>query len=348
MLKIAINGFGRMGKCLLREYYNRNISSFQIAVINSNKLTPENASYMTKYDSTHGRFLHNIQHNNSEIVVNDMPITITSESSIEKLRWNNIDIVVECTGRYSKAEEAMIHINQGADKVIVSAPSQGADATVVLGVNDDDIKEDSKIISMGSCTTNCLAPIAFVIENTFGIKSGFMTTTHAYTNDQRLIDSRHDKDARRGRAAATSIIPTSTGAAKNIGIVIPSLKGKIDGAAVRVPVHNVSMIDFSFCTQRQVTKDDLHAAISKYAQQHPNIIAINDEQLVSSDFCGRRESSIVDFTQTKILHSHVTNSTQTRQSHEDSQNHCRIVSWYDNEIGFVNRILDLCERFANS
>ena len=326
-LRVGVNGLGRIGKCVTRALMDT--SDVEIVVINSNKMTPKTAAYMLQYDSIHGRLEEKIIPEENSILYKNHKIAISSISAIDSINWSayEVDVVLECTGAFNSKDQAYIHIKNGAKTVIVSAPCVDADATVILGVNDlpDDII--GKVISVGSCTTNCLAPIIKPLHEAFEITSAFMTTIHAYTNDQCLIDSRHS-DLRRGRAAESSIIPTSTGAAKVIGEIIPALLGKIDGVAVRVPVQNVSMIDLTFTTKKQTSVDEINKIMKEAALKNPNIIDIIDEQLVSIDFNHTPYSAVFDTTQTKAIDGIL----------------YRVAAWYDNEWGFSNRMIDICSQ----
>lgn len=321
--KIAINGFGRIGKCAARAILEQ--QNLSLVAINSNKLIPQNAAHMLQYDSIHGR-INEVFCDENFIMYDNHKVRILNHSSIENINWSeyDIDIVLECTGAFNKKEQAYTHIKNGAKTVIVSAPCENADDTIILGVNSIPKNFFKQVISIGSCTTNCLANIVKPLHDAFEITSAFMTTVHAYTNDQCLLDSRHS-DLRRGRAAESSIIPTSTGAARVIGNIIPELKGKIDGVAVRVPVQNVSMVDIKFTTQIQASEQEINTVMKIVAEKIPHILSINDKPLVSIDFNHTIQSAIFDITQTKIV-----------------GNIYRIVAWYDNEWGFTNRMINLC------
>ena len=321
MKKIAVNGFGRIGKCVTRALLGSN----QLTVVNSNKLSPQNAAYMLKYDSTHGKLERDITYDSDSIIYGDHKIKISSETNIDNMTWDGVDIVLECSGVFNSKAQSYKHIINGAKTVIVSAPCEGADHTVILGVNQmpDDIS--GKVISLGSCTTNALAHIVKPLHKAFTITSAFMTTVHAYTNDQSLLDSRHT-DPRRGRAAESSIIPTSTGAAKMIGDIIPELKGKIDGIAVRVPVQNVSMIDLTFTAEKSPSEDDINRLMKEISQEIPGILGYSEEPLVSIDFNHTKYSAVFDGTQTRVSGNKL----------------FRVVAWYDNEWGFASRMVDMC------
>jgi glyceraldehyde 3-phosphate dehydrogenase len=330
-IKIGINGFGRIGRCILRALIERKINDVEVVAIND--LTdPKTLAHLLKYDSVHRTFkAAEVLAKEAAISVGGKDIMVLAVRDPKELPWKSlgVDIVLESTGLFTDKEKAAGHITAGAKKVIISAPAKGQDATLVLGVNDD--KYDPKthhIVSNGSCTTNCLAPIAKVLLDNFGVKRGLMTTIHSYTNDQALLDIPHRKgDLRRSRAAAVSMIPSSTGAAKALAEVIPELKGKFDGGAVRVPTMDVSLVDLTVETEKTVTKDTIHAAMKTAASSGPmkGILYYTDEQLVSSDFLGHPGSSIFDSTMTQVL----------------GDNFAKVFSWYDNEWGFSNRMVDL-------
>lgn len=330
-IRVGVNGLGRIGKCVIRAFLEHHNPSIEIVALNSNKMNPKTAAHMLQYDSVHGRLPDRIVVAEDSISYKNKKISISAVSSIEEIDWHkyNVDVVFECTGAFNTKEQAYNHIKNGAKSVIVSAPCTDADATVILGVNEVPQDLKGKVISVGSCTTNCLAPVIKPLHDSFGITSAFMTTVHAYTNDQCLLDSRHS-DLRRGRAAESSIIPTSTGAAKVIGDIIPELKGKVDGVAVRVPVQNVSMIDLTFTAEKQASIDDINNVMIAASKKIPEILGICDEQLVSIDFNHMPQSSIFDVTQTKKV----------------SNNLYRVVAWYDNEWGFSNRMIDICNKFV--
>jgi glyceraldehyde 3-phosphate dehydrogenase len=330
-IRVGVNGLGRIGKCVIRAFLEHHNPSIEIVALNSNKMNPKTAAHMLQYDSVHGRLPERIIPSEDSISYQNKRISISAVSSIEEIDWHkyNVDVVFECTGAFNTKEQAYNHIRNGAKSVIVSAPCTDADATVILGVNEIPQDLKGKVISVGSCTTNCLAPVIKPLHDSFGITSAFMTTIHAYTNDQCLLDSRHS-DLRRGRAAESSIIPTSTGAAKVIGEIIPELKGKVDGVAVRVPVQNVSMIDLTFTTEKQASIDGINQVMIDASKKIPEILGICDEQLVSIDFNHMPQSSIFDITQTKKV----------------SNNLYRVVAWYDNEWGFSNRMIDICKKFV--
>ncbi|MFI4983687.1 MAG: type I glyceraldehyde-3-phosphate dehydrogenase [Rickettsiales bacterium] len=333
MIKIAINGFGRIGKCVLRSYFARKPEGVEIVAINAGFGNLPMDYHLFKYDSTHGIFPGVKLIEGRGIEIDGQFIPITYEPDATKLGWGNIgvDIVLECSGAFTKRDLAAKHLSAGAKKVMVSAPCDGADATIVHRVNNQVLTADLEVISIGSCTTNCLAPVAKVLNDTFGIESGFMTTIHAYTNDQNLLDANH-KDLRRARAAAVSMIPSSTGAAKALGLVLPELNGKLDGVAIRVPTPNVSLVDLKFTASKNTTVQEINAAIKSAASGvMQGVLAIEEEELVSVDFKGNPHSSIVDATQTKVVNG----------------NFVRVASWYDNEWGFSNRMIDVAIEWGN-
>jgi glyceraldehyde 3-phosphate dehydrogenase len=322
--RVAINGFGRIGRLTFRAFLESGRQDLDFVAINDLGSAEMNA-HLLEFDSVHGRFRGKITAAKGHLKTNGQAVAVLSEASPEKLPWRDlgVDIVMECTGRFTDREGAAKHLTAGAKRVLVSAPCSGADLTVVFGVNDDKLTQDH-VVSNASCTTNCLAPVAQVLNEAVGIKHGYMTTVHAYTGDQRTVDTLH-KDPYRARAAATNLIPTSTGAAKAVGLVLPELKGKLDGASIRVPVLNVSMIDLSFQASRTTTAQEINEAMVKAANGPlKGILGVNDKPLVSSDFNHDPLSSIFDLKST-----HVVDGT-----------FCRVVSWYDNEWGFSNRMND--------
>ncbi|MGH1418746.1 MAG: type I glyceraldehyde-3-phosphate dehydrogenase [Hyphomicrobiaceae bacterium] len=325
-VNVAISGFGRIGRNILRAAAEAKRSDIRFVAINDLGSAKDNA-HLFKYDSVHGRFPGKVTVSGDEIDVGlGNPIKVLAERDPSKLPWGElgIDIVLECTGFFADKEKASAHLTAGAKRVIVSAPAKGADLTIVYGVNDDKLTADHKVVSNASCTTNCLAPVAKVLNELCGISQGFMTTIHAYTNDQRILDQAHS-DMRRARAAALSMIPTSTGAAKAVGLVLPELAGKIDGTAVRVPTPNVSVVDLKFIPGRETTIDEINKAMAT-ASSGPmkGVLDYVTEPLVSIDFNHSPFSSNFDATQTQIVDSKL----------------CRILTWYDNEWGFSNRMLD--------
>ncbi len=325
MVKIGINGFGRIGRLILRALLENYRGKIQVVGINDLGSIETNA-HLIKYDSTHGTLNQEVKITSNGFQIGDQSIKVFSEKDPAKLQWGkvNADVVLECTGFFLDKTSAGKHIKAGAKKVIISAPAKEVDFTLVQGVNSNELKKDHNIISNGSCTTNCLAPVAMVIEKTFGITYGYMTTIHSYTGDQNLLDTLH-KDLRRARATEGSMIPTSTGAAKAMSLVLPSLKGKLDGTAIRVPTPNVSLIDLTFVTEKEVTTENINDAMIKAAKgELKGILDINQKPLVSKDFNHNPHSSIFDVTQTQVVKGKFS----------------RVLSWYDNEWGFSNRMCD--------
>ena len=327
-IKVGINGMGRIGRMIVRSIVENNYSNFEIKHIN-NRTDAETCSNLLKYDSIHGKFNAEVKSNQNNLIVKDNKITFSQETDINKVNWKKfgVDYVFECTGKFNSKDKLMPHLENGAKKVIVSAPCKNADKTIVFGVNEKEIKEEDKIISAASCTTNCLAPIAYVLNENFGIDKGFMTTIHAITSDQRILDNSH-KDPRRARSASQSIVPTSTGASRAIGEIIPSLKGKLEGVAMRVPTPNVSLIELVFCSNKEVSIEKINSAFKKFInKQNKKIIEMTDEKLVSIDFNHNSASSIIDTTLTNVV----------------GKNMGKISAWYDNEWGFSNRMCDIAE-----
>ena len=324
-VKVAINGFGRIGRNILRSIIeNKNDN---IKVVGINDLGPiETNAHLLKYDSVHGILDKDVIINGSDLNVGTGPIKVTSERNPENLPWKelDVDVVLECTGIFTSKEKAQQHITAGAKKVLISAPASGVDLTVVYGVNHKKISSEHQILSNASCTTNCLAPLAYVLNKSIGIENGFMTTIHSYTGDQPTLDTMHS-DLYRARAAAANMIPTSTGAAKAVGLVLPELDGKLDGVAIRVPTQNVSVVDFKFNSKKETSIEEINEAI-KIASENElkNILSFNDKKLVSSDFNHNPSSSIFHSDQTKVM----------------NKKFVRILSWYDNEWGFSNRMCD--------
>jgi glyceraldehyde 3-phosphate dehydrogenase len=329
--RIGINGFGRIGRCIVRAMYERGVKDLELVAIND--LTDSKTlAHLLKYDSIHREFkAAPVGHTDKAITIGDRKIEVLALKDPAELPWKalGVDVVLECTGLFTDRAKAAGHLAAGARKVLISAPAKGQDATIVMGVNDS-IYDPAKhsVISNGSCTTNCLAPVAKVMLDNFGIVHGLMTTVHSYTNDQHLLDIPHRKgDLRRARAAAVNMIPASTGAAKALSEVIPELKGKFDGQAVRVPTVDVSIVDLTLQTEKPAAKDAIHAAMKKAAEGGPmkGILAYTEEELVSSDYIGNPFSSTFDATMTQVL----------------GDRFVKIFSWYDNEMGFSNRMVDL-------
>ena len=328
-IKVAINGFGRIGRCVFRAYFENQKKYSDIEIVAINDLTPiETNAHLLKYDSVHGHFNGTVEIQDGNLVVDGKKVKVCSEREVKNLPWKDlgIDVVYECNGLFTDKDTAGQHLVAGAKKVIISAPAKGEGVkTVVFGVNNDDLTAADTIISNGSCTTNCLAPIAKILDREIGIVKGHMTTIHAFTNDQRTVDCAH-KDLRRARAASLSMIPTTTGAAKAVALVLPHLKGKLDGVSIRVPTPDVSFVDLSFEAKRTTTPDEINALVKKASDGELNgVLGYSTEPLVSIDYTHDTHSSIFDQTQTKVLEG----------------NFVRIGSWYDNEWGFSNRMLDM-------
>ena len=325
-MRIAINGFGRIGKLVLRAFLEKSLKNVKVVAINELG-SLDTSMHLLKFDSVHGAIPLKITKSNKNIKIGKNTINFFSEKNPSKLPWKslNVDIVLECSGAFTSKEKAMEHIHAGAKKVLISAPATNADITIVQGVNNNELLKKHKIISNGSCTTNCLAPLAMVLDKNLGIESGFMTTIHSYTGDQRTVDQAHN-DLRRARAAAESLIPTSTGAAKALSLVLPNLKGKLDGTAIRVPTPNVSLIDLTFVSKKKTSAEIINSIVTKASKNKnlKNILTINDLPLVSIDFNHNPSSSIFDITQTQVV----------------KDKFCRVLSWYDNEWGFSNRMID--------
>ncbi|HPG21377.1 MAG TPA: type I glyceraldehyde-3-phosphate dehydrogenase [Amaricoccus sp.] len=322
-VKVGINGFGRIGRNVLRAIIESGRTDIEVVAIND--LGPvETNAHLVRYDSVHGRFPGKVTVDGDTIDVGRGPIKVTAERDPKALPWKDIDVALECTGIFTDRAKAAMHLENGSKRVIVSAPASGADKTIVYGVNDKALTKDDLVISNASCTTNCLAPVAFVLNNAIGIEKGFMTTIHSYTGDQPTLDTLH-KDLYRGRAAALSMIPTSTGAAKAVGLVLPELNGKLDGVAIRVPTPNVSVVDFKFIASRETSVDEINGAI-RAAAEGPleGILGFTTEKLVSSDFNHDPHSSVFHMDQTKVM----------------DGTFCRILTWYDNEWGFSSRMSD--------
>lgn len=329
-VKIGINGFGRIGKCAMRAAMTN--PDVEVVAINDTGVT-ESTAIQLKYDSVHGNLPNEIYAKGDELFVDGKQIHVFHTRNIDELDWSKygVEIVLECTGQFRKAEEAKAHIGGTVKKVLISAPAKNEDITIVMGVNEKNyIPSKHHVISNASCTTNCLAPFAKVLSDTFGIKRGMMTTVHSYTNDQRILDGRH-KDLRRARAAALSIIPTTTGAAKAVALVLPELKGKFDGFALRVPTPNVSATDLTVELNRNVTKEEINDAFRKAAEgELKGILGVSDIPLVSTDFNGDPRSSIVDTDLTMVI----------------GDNLVKVVAWYDNEWGYSLRLVDLAAYIA--
>ena len=323
--KVAINGFGRIGRLVARAILERSDHNLELVSINDLADTKSNA-ILFGFDSTHGRFPGTVETDGNDLVINGKRIHVTAERDPGKLphKANGIDLVLECTGFFQSDEASRPHLSAGAKRVLISAPATGVSKTIVFGVNQDTLTADDDIVSNASCTTNCLAPVAKVLNEAVGIERGFMTTIHSYTNDQRMLDQIHS-DLRRARGGAQNMIPTTTGAARAVGLVLPELKGKLDGSSVRVPTPNVSLIDLVFTPGRDTTKDELNAALKAASEgAMKGVLDYTDQPLVSSDFNHYPASSTVDSLETAVLEGKL----------------ARVVSWYDNEWGFSNRMID--------
>lgn len=330
-VKIAINGFGRIGRLVLRSIMESGRNDVSVVAINDLATSEANA-HLLKYDTVHGRFPGDVKASEGKLVVNGHEIAMVQERDPTKLPWaaHGVDIAFECTGIFTKKDDAMKHIAAGAKKVLISAPATDEDITVVYGVNHDKLAANHLVVSNASCTTNCLAPVAYVLNNKIGIEHGFMTTIHSYTGDQNTVDTMH-KDLHRARAAAANIIPTSTGAAKAVGLVLPELKGKLDGTAIRVPTPNVSLVDFKFTAKRDTTVEEINNAIIEASNGAlKGILGVYTEPLVSSDFNHDPHSSIFALKETKVIRGRFV----------------RVMSWYDNEWGFSNRMSDTAVAMA--
>jgi glyceraldehyde 3-phosphate dehydrogenase len=326
-IRIAVNGPGRIGRSIVRAIYEENFNDVELIAINSSAPL-ETLAHLLRYDSVHGRFNYAVEIKNQKLFVNNKEVIVCNQRDPKKLPWKemNIDLVFECTGAFTSLEDATMHIESGAKKVIISAPAKEPNVkTIIYGVNDNTLTSQDSVISIGSCTTNCLAPIAKILNDTIGIQKGFMTTIHAYTNDQNIVDNTH-KDLRRARACAMSMIPTSTGAAKAIGLVLPELNGKLDGVAIRVPTPNVSMVDLNFIANKNTSTSEVNSIIRDAINGNMSrALQYVDEPLVSIDFNHNSFSSCFDATQTKVI----------------GDNLVKVCSWYDNEWAFSVRMLDV-------
>lgn len=328
-IKVAVNGPGRIGRSIIRAYFEEKYSDdIELVAINGS-MPHDTLKHLIKYDSVHGRFSNSVEIIENKLLIDNKTIKLISERDPSKLPWLDlgIDVVLECTGAFTKAKDAGLHIVSGSKKVIISAPAkEDSVKTIVYGVNDDQLLPSDNVISIGSCTTNCLAPIAKILDERIGIERGFMTTIHAYTNDQNVVDNSHN-DLRRARACAMSMIPTSTGAAKAIGLVLPNLKGKLDGGAIRVPTPNVSMVDLSFVAKKSTSVEEINQIMKNASKSlKSGVLLYVSEPLVSIDFNHNSFSSCFDATQTKVI----------------DGNFVKVCSWYDNEWAFSVRMLDIC------
>ena len=327
-IKVGINGMGRIGRMIVRAIIEGNNKNLEIKHIN-NRTNAETCSALLKYDSIHGKFDAEINFDEDHLIINKNKISFSQETNLNNINWKKFDVdyVFECTGKFNSKDKLLPHLDNGAKKVIVSAPCKNADKTIVFGVNESVLKKEDNIISGASCTTNCLAPIAHVLNENFEIEKGFMTTIHAFTSDQRILDNSH-KDPRRARSASQSIVPTSTGASKAIGEIIPSLKGKLEGIAMRVPTPNVSLVELVFCTKKNLSIESINLAFQNFSKkQKIKVLETTQEKLVSIDFNHNPASSIVDTTLTNVV----------------GKNMGKISAWYDNEWGFSNRMCDIAE-----
>jgi len=331
-IRVAINGFGRIGRLVFRAAMEHPSNEIEIVGVNDLGSVETNA-HLLRYDSVHGRYPHEVTSGENWLDAGRGKVRVTAERDPAKLPWKElgVDIALECTGIFTKREAAAKHLEAGAKKVIISAPGEGADLTVVMGVNHDELSASHQVISNASCTTNCLAPVAYVLHQGIGIERGYMTTIHSYTGDQSLQDTLHS-DLRRARAAALSLIPTSTGAARAVGLVLPALKGKLDGTAIRVPTANVSLIDLTFDAARETTAEEVNGLMEEAAKSNrlKGIVGINKAPTVSIDFNHDPHSSTFDVTQTQVL----------------DKKFVRVLSWYDNEWGFSNRMVEVAAHFG--
>ncbi|GMO63207.1 MAG: type I glyceraldehyde-3-phosphate dehydrogenase [Rickettsiales bacterium] len=335
--KIAINGFGRIGRCVFRAFYENAAKYKDLEIVAINDLAPlETNLYLLKYDSAHGKFKGTAEIKDGSLVIDGgKPIKVCAERDAANLPWKDlgVDIVIESTGLFLEREKAQPHIDAGAKKIIMSAPTSSADVkTIVIGVNDSELSASDDMVSNASCTTNCLSPVAKALDAALGIEKGHMTTIHSYTNDQNILDRVH-KDPRRSRAGAVNMIPTSTGAAKAVGLVLPQLKGKLDGVSIRVPTPDVSFVDLSFIAKKETTVEEVNAIIAKAVadSSYKGVLATTSDPVVSIDLLHDAHSSTFDTTQTKVL----------------SGNFVRVGAWYDNEWGYSNRLLDLAQLWAS-
>ncbi len=329
-IKIGINGFGRIGRMTLRSIIENNRKDIEVVAIN-NRGNAEISSFLLSHDTIHGSLKNKISHADQSIIVDGKKINMIQENEILNIDWKKykVDLVLECTGKFNSKEKSAPHIKSGAKKVLVSAPCKGAD-NIVFGVNHKDINPNDEIISAASCTTNCLAPVAKVLNDNFKIERGFMTTIHSYTTDQRLLDNSH-KDLRRARAATNSMIPTTTGATKSLGDIIPELKDKVEGISIRVPTPNVSLVEFVFSSNKNLTVEKINDSfVNASKSELKNILDINNKPLVSADFNHNPHSAIVDLSLTKVVENKM----------------AKVSAWYDNEWGFASRMCDLANYFG--
>ena len=329
-IKIGINGFGRIGRMVLRSIIENKRKDIEVVAIN-NRSNAEVSSFLLAHDTIHGSLKNKITHSGQSISIDGKKIGMIQENEISNINWQKykVDVVLECTGKFNSKEKSAQHLNSGVKKVLVSAPCKGA-SNIVFGVNHKNLNSKDEVISAASCTTNCLAPVAKVLNDNFGIERGFMTTIHSYTTDQRLLDNSH-KDLRRARAAANSMIPTTTGATKSLGDVIPELKGKVEGISIRVPTPNVSLVELVFSSNKNMTIKNINDSFIKASQAElKNVLSVNNDPLVSSDFNHNSHSSIVDLSLTKVVENKM----------------AKVSAWYDNEWGFACRMCDLANYFG--
>ncbi|MSO93231.1 MAG: type I glyceraldehyde-3-phosphate dehydrogenase [Rhodospirillales bacterium] len=334
VLRVGINGFGRIGRLVLRAIIESKRNDIEVVGVNDLG-SPEANAHLLKYDSVHGTLPADVSIENSTMIVERRAIRVIAEKDPTKLPWKElgVEVALECTGRFTDREKAEAHLTAGAKKVLISAPAKGVDLTVVYGVNEDKLTKSQTVISNASCTTNCLAPVAHILHKAFGIEKGYMTTVHSFTGDQRTVDTLHE-DPRRARAASVSMIPTTTGAAKAVGLVLPELAGKLDGTSIRVPTPNVSLIDFNFLAGRDTTAEEINKAMieASKSKRLKGVLAVTDKPLVSVDFNHDPHSATFDLTQTQVI----------------GGNFCRVLAWYDNEWGFSNRMGDTAVAFAGA
>ena len=329
-IKIGINGFGRIGRMVLRSIIENKRKDIEVVAIN-NRSNAEISSFLLTHDTIHGSLKNKINYSDKSISIDEKKINMIQENEISNIDWKKykVDVVLECTGKFNTIEKSAQHLKSGVKKVLVSAPCKGA-SNIVFGVNHKNLNKKDSVISAASCTTNCLAPVAKVLNDNFGIERGFMTTIHSYTTDQRLLDNSH-KDLRRARAAANSMIPTTTGATKSLGDIIPNLKGKVEGISIRVPTPNVSLVEFVFSSNKNLTIENINEAFIKASKlELKNVLSINNDPLVSSDFNHNSHSSIVDLSLTKVVENKM----------------AKVSAWYDNEWGFACRMCDLANYFG--
>ncbi|MEZ5691942.1 MAG: type I glyceraldehyde-3-phosphate dehydrogenase [Rickettsiales bacterium] len=330
-IKIGINGLGRIGRCVLRAIYEEKVADIELVAVNG-PAAAETHIHLLKYDSVHGRFPYSVEKDGDNLRIDGKEVKLFHHKDPTLIPWGElgVDYVLECTGKFNDKLEAQKHLQAGAKRVVISAPAKNVDCTIVYGVNDNLLKKEHEVISVGSCTTNGLAPLVKVLNEGVGIENGFMTTIHSYTGDQNLVDSSH-KDLRRARAAAVSMIPSTTGAAKTIGLILPEMQGKLDGVAIRVPTPNVSLVDFTFNASRDTSKEEINKLIAEAAEGSlAGVLGASSEPLVSVDYTHTTQSSISDLTGTFVTGGRLV----------------RVASWYDNEWGFSNRMLDVTRLWA--